>query len=129
VDQLVPKRKFRRFFQSRVALLLNQVRSVRDCLLNQIHHVNLRLGNVSRRVYHVLAQGRPDVRPETVRIRRQSTPATCKKRLGKGALVFLHTLKSYLSSGKSWAVAMSLFPMLLHIASVSSAREHAGRGG
>jgi hypothetical protein len=30
VDQLVPKRKFRRFLQSRVALLFNQVRSVRE---------------------------------------------------------------------------------------------------
>jgi len=70
VDQLVPKRKFRRFFQSRVALLLNQVRSVRDCLLNQIHHVGFRLVNVSRRVYQVLAEVRADVGPETVRIRR-----------------------------------------------------------
>jgi hypothetical protein len=39
-------------------LLLNQVGSVRDCLLNQIHHVGFRLVNVSRRVYHVLAEVR-----------------------------------------------------------------------
>ena len=38
-------------------------------------------------------------------------------------------LKSYLSSGKSWAMATSLLPMPFHMASISSECERAGAGG
>ena len=51
VNHLVAKRQFRSFVQPNVARLLNQVSSVRDCLLSAIHHVGFRLVNVSRWVY------------------------------------------------------------------------------
>ena len=38
------------------------------------------------------------------------------------------TLKSYLSSGKSWAMAISLFPMSFHLSTISSDRARAGLG-
>src|ERR1700733_6318364 len=42
--------KFRCIVQPRVTLLLNQFRSVRDRLLDELHHVTLRLENVTRRI-------------------------------------------------------------------------------
>src|ERR1700687_1366582 len=39
------------------------------------------------------------------------------------------TLKSYLASGKSCAMAMSLFPMSFHLSTISSKRERAELGG
>ena len=59
VDHLVAKWQFRGFVQPNVALLLNQVSSVRDCLLSEIHHVGFRLVNVSRWVYPGPAEIRP----------------------------------------------------------------------
>ena len=61
VDQPVPERKLRRFVQTRFTLLLNQVRSVRDCLLNELHHVGFGLVNVSRRVMRVLGEFGPEL--------------------------------------------------------------------
>ena len=42
-DELAPPLKFRRFVQPRVALLLNQVRAIRDCLLQQLHNIGFGL--------------------------------------------------------------------------------------
>ena len=49
VGQPVPK-EFRGFVEPGVALLLNHVGSVGDCLLHELHHVGFGLENVTRRV-------------------------------------------------------------------------------
>ncbi len=46
VGQPVPE-EFRCFVQPRVALLLNHLRSVRDGLLNELHHIGLGLESVT----------------------------------------------------------------------------------
>jgi len=59
VGQPVPE-EFRCFVQSRIALLLNDLRSVRDGLLHELHDFGLGLESVARRIV-ALAEVRPDV--------------------------------------------------------------------
>jgi hypothetical protein len=57
--QPVPK-NFCCIVQPRVALVLNHLRSVRDGLMHELHHVGLGLENVARRIV-ALAELGPDV--------------------------------------------------------------------
>jgi hypothetical protein len=59
VDHPVAK-KLCCFVQPCVALLLNHFRSVRDGLLNELHHVSLGLESVARRIV-AFAEIRPNV--------------------------------------------------------------------
>jgi len=59
VGEPVPK-KHRRFVQPRVALLLNHLRSARDGLLHELHHVGLGLESVTGGIV-ALAEVRADV--------------------------------------------------------------------
>jgi hypothetical protein len=60
VRQSIPKR-FRGIVQTRVALLLNHLRSVRDGLFHELHHVGLGLELVARRIV-AFTEVRPEVR-------------------------------------------------------------------
>src|SRR4029077_20245431 len=70
----------------------------------------------------------PRFDPEILRIRTKSSAAAWRRFRAKLRSSFC-TLKSYLSSGKSCAMAMSLFPMLFHLSTISSERERAELGG
>jgi len=70
----------------------------------------------------------PTFDPEILRIRTKSSAAAWRRFRTKVRSSFC-TLKSYLSSGKSCAMAMSLFPMSFHLSTISSERERAELGG
>jgi hypothetical protein len=126
VDRFVFPRIFRNLVQPGVVLLLNQVRTVRDCLLNPLHYVGFRLVSVAGWVVLVLSKVGSEVLPGK---RAHQIVVDCgdvQKIFGEGRWSFC-SLKSHLFSGKSWAMATSLFPMSFHISKVSSAREFAGR--
>jgi hypothetical protein len=59
VGKPVPQ-QFRCIIQPRIALLLNQLRSVRNSLLHELHLIGLGLENVSRRIV-ALAEVGPEV--------------------------------------------------------------------
>jgi len=65
--------------------------------------------------------------PEILRIRTKSSAAAWRRFRAKVRSSFC-SLKSYLSSGKSFAIATSLFPMSFHLSNISSDRERAGLG-
>src|SRR5205823_8439728 len=67
----------------------------------------------------------PTFDPETLRIRTKSRAAAWRRFWAKVRWSFC-TLKSYLSSGKSFAIATSLFPISFHLSNISSDRDRAG---
>src|SRR5215472_7774893 len=61
VSQAVAPWHLHRFVEPGVAALLDQFGAVGDGLLNQIHHVRLRLVGIARRIVLVLAEVRTDI--------------------------------------------------------------------
>ena len=118
---------FRSLVQSCIALLLNHAGSVGDGLLNELDYVGFCLEGLARGIVAFAKIG-IDVGAGGPARHDILEGSLMKKIFGEGAPSFC-SLKSYLSSGKSLAMAMSLLPMSFHRSSISSVRDWTERGG